>query len=643
MPSPQPKHGWSLTRAGVAVVTEADGTIGGQNAGGIYHRDRRLVAGLRLLVDGSPPEQLSGSRIGPAEDRLTYGYWTDAPDPQAIIVRERSLDGGYTERIEVRCFRNPITIALEVQLDPSGATVYHLPDDDPTVEDRRRLAAAMWAENAALDDLRITQKLHIEPGEAAAFSWGIRLPVDDPDRRPTATVRTSARRLQRSLDNAVWDLEALMVTEPATGRPFLAVGAPHFLAVFGRDSLIASQLAMIADPLGAMRTLEVLAHHQGTAHDKRTLEAPGRILHELRIGEMGVFGLEAGTPYYGSIDATPLFVVSLAECLRWGCPPQRVGRLLPAARSAVGWCRSHRDDRGFIHSVPHDRGITNQNWKDSGDSVVRPDGAVVCEATSPVEVQGYYHQALLALAELEATVGDRDAVESLRAEADELQARFHRHFVLAEAPHVAYVLDAAGEPIKVAASNVGHLLCSSMIDDDLAALLADRLLGAAEFSGWGLRTLSADEAAYNPLAYHLGTVWPHDTAMLLRGLSHRRFDRHTRRVADGLVDLAAAVNYQLPELLGGFDREQFPEPVPYPASARPQAWAAAVPFQIVTSLLGFQPAMHRGEIRLRPILNEGRRITVENLRLGERVIHIDATGTHAKVTGDIGDIKVITD
>lgn len=641
MPAPLPEPGLSLTRAGLALVTDSDGTITGRDAGGLYRRDRRIVSEMRLLVDGSAPARLSGTRTAASADRLTFGYWSEAPDPQAIIVRERFLDTGYREVISVQSFREPVSLHIEVRLVPGNATVYHLDEEDRTGLGGTLRDATLWAEGAEVTAHTVRADLTADPGEGAAFTWGIELGATLPDARAAASIRGSDPRLRPALEHAAWDLEALTVIDPNTGRPFVAAGAPHFLAAFGRDTLNASRLAMIANPERSLDTLDLLAAYQGRARHDLTLEAPGGILHELRIGDMGVFGLEPGTAYFGSIDSTPLFVVTLAEALYWGAPRDRVRSLLPAARAALEWCRSHTDELGFLQSVPHRTGLGNQAWKDSGDSVVRPDGTVVLGATSPVEVQGYLHQALLGLSDVEATVGDPGARASLLQEAALLAERFQRHFVLAGDPVlVAMALDADGAPIGVKASNAGHLLATELIDDGLAERLADRLMSRDEFSGWGIRTLAASEAAYNPLGYHVGAVWPHDNALILRGLVQRGLDHHARRLAGAAIDLVAAEHYQLPELLGGFDRDHFPEPVPYPASGRPQAWAAAVPYQIITSLLGLRPALHRDKLRLRPILSPDQHIVVEDLRLGGRSLTIEARGTDATVTGDTDDLDI---
>ena len=640
MPARFPDQGLSLTAGGLAMVTDGDGEITGEDAGGLYQRDLRIVSGMCFLVAGRAPLRLSRSRTGASTDRLIYGHWSEAADPAAIVIRERTLDTGYREHVRVQCFRKAVRIRVEVRLVGDNSPVYQL-DQALPVEHALADHWKLWADGATVSGATVSTELRVGPGMTAEFEWGLdlgALPV--PSRAATRILGTN-HRMQRALDNASWDIEALTVTEPSSGRSFIAAGAPHFLAVFGRDSLCASLLAMVADPLQALETLELLAEHQGRTDDPGTLESPGAILHELRIGEMGVFGLEPGVAYYGSIDATPLFVVTLAESLRWGAPLERVRALLPAARAAVDWCRNHVDRFGFLQSVPHDRGLGNQSWKDSGDAVVRPDGSVVMGRYSPVEVQGYVHEALVGLAELETAAGNAAGAAALHSEAARFAERFARHFVLAGHPAlVALALDAGGDPIPVSGSNVGHLLATDLIGSDLAARLADRLMSPEEFSGWGVRTLAASEAAYNPLGYHVGSVWPHDNAMFLRGLARRGFDSHTRNLAKALMDLATAEQYQLPELLGGFDRSRFKNPVPYPASARPQAWAAAVPYQIVTALLGLSPAAHRDLVRLRPILDADQRLVVEDLRLGDRMLRIEARGGNASVTGDTEGLTI---
>ncbi len=641
MPEPLPDHGLILTRGAAAVITSADGSISGEGATGVYVRDRRVVAGLSVTVNGAPLVLLGETRTGPSSDRLTFGYWQDAPDPRCLVVRDRRLGERYVETLAFRSFAGVLDLKVEVSLVSADATVYSLRERSD-VRDDAALLARLFVDDEPTDELAFTRSVVVSPDAPVSFDWGLTLDVRVPPAANGATIATSDSQFQRTLDYAAWDLEALSVLDEKTGAPFVAAGSPHFLALFGRDGQCAASLAKLANPRLALDTLKVLAAYQGERFADATVEEPGRIVHELRIGDMGVFGLAAGVPYYGSIDATPLFVVGLAEELAWRGATSDVTALLPHARRAMDWCRTHVDRFGFVVSTPHDAGISNQSWKDSYDAFVRSDGTVVEGATSPVEVQGYVHQALVGLAELEEAVGDAEAAGALRDEARDFAARFREHFVVDdERVLVALALDEHGAPLVVRASNVGHLLATELIDDELAARIADRLMDDDEFSGWGIRTLAASEPAYNPLGYHIGSVWPHDTALALRGLVHRRFDAHARRLAAALVELAAAEHHQLPELLGGQARSEFGEPIRYPASGRPQAWAAAVPFAIVQSLLGLRPAMHRNTLMVRPLLEGGQSLAVRDLRLGDRLVTIEALGRSATVTGDTDGLDVI--
>ena len=252
-----PDHGLSLTAAGVALVTGPDGTITGLDAGGLYQRDVRVVAQMRFVVEGTPPIMLSRARTGASTDRLIYGHWSDAADPSAIVVRERSVGSGYTEQITIQCFREPLDMHIEVHLAPDGSPIYQL---GKTPADQRHASVAetkLWAEGALVAGTTVTADVSVEPGDLEQFSWGLDLDTTPAPSRDGTMIRASDHRTQRALDHAAWDLEALTVIEPSTGRSFTAAGAPHFLAVFGRDSLCASLLALVADPHRALDTLEI--------------------------------------------------------------------------------------------------------------------------------------------------------------------------------------------------------------------------------------------------------------------------------------------------------------------------------------------------------------------------------------------------
>lgn len=640
MADPLPRGGQSITRGGVALVSHGDGSIGG-GATGIFVRDRRVVRTLSFAVAGLRAELLSVTRSGIGSDVLRYALFGERPDPIALLERHRELGARYVERYEVRSFRETVDIELSIRVEAGGSTVYGLDDDHCSASTEAWLHGALDAGTLTLAQGELAASVRLVVGEPVQLVWSIDLGVEMPQTRARAEFRSDGALLESVLATAQLDLEALHVTEPSTGLPFLAAGSPHFLAVFGRDAIIGNLLSLGSGTESALDTLEVLARHQGSRHDDATLEEPGRIVHELRIGDMGVFGLGPSVPYYGSIDSTPLFVVLLEACWQWGADARRVQSMLPAARRAIEWCRSRFDSRGFVTSIPHSDGISNQAWKDSGDSMVRPDGSVIDGVTAPVEVQGYVHDAFLGLARLEHALGDPAQTDSLRADAERMRQRFESHYLLAGPALVALALDPAGAALDVRASNAGHLLATSIIDDDLALRLADRLLSAADFSGWGIRTLASSERAFNPLGYHLGTVWPHDNAVILRGLTRRGFDAHARRLIDALLDLAEAGGGQLPELVGGFDRGEVPVPVPYLASARPQAWAAAVPLQIASSLLGLEVDAPRARLSFRPILREDEHLAIDDFTVAGRTISVEAVGRKITLSGDLDGLDVV--
>ena len=645
MAEPLPVGGQSLTRAGVALVSTSNGDIGG-HATGLFVRDRRMVRTLTVSFGRLRSELLSVSRTGASSDQLLYGLFATGRDPIALIYRDRSIDQDYRESFTLHSFVDELELDVEVCIAAGGATVYGLDQPEPSAKVITWLSDKLTPgtfDHVAAEDGSHTLRAHVNLSAAApsTLTWSIQLNAAVPTPVRRATVSSNDRRLDHILRTSQRDLDALRVIDPATGAAFLAAGAPHFLAAFGRDALITSLLSIAGSTDRALDTLRVFANHQGTSHDPTTLEEPGRIAHELRIGDMGVFGVPPGTPYYASIDATPLFVIVLETCWRWGADPQDVTALLPAARRAMRWCRAHVDDLGFVHSQSHEQGLGNQGWKDSADSMVRTDGSIVAGQTSPAEVQGYVYQAFNALAALEADLGDHDQAAELRHEAARFAAQFERHFGLPAPVEVALALDGDGVPLAVRASNVGHLLDSGLLDDQRATRLVKRLMSSDEFSGWGVRTLAVSEAAYKPFGYHLGTVWPHDNAILLRGLVRRGFTDYARTLIDALLDLAEARNGQLPELISGLPRSASSPPVPYLSSARPQAWAAAVPIQIATSLLGLEVDAPGRTITYRPLLRSHEHLIIEDLTIGDRHITVEARGSMVSVTGDLDDLHLI--
>ena len=407
-------------------------------------------------------------------------------------------------------------------------------------------------------------------------------------------------------------------------------GSPFFLALFGRDSLVAGIQALLDTPQRLTDILTVLARRQATATDELTRAEPGRILHELRLGRAGVFGVAPGTAYYGAVDTAALFVVAIGEALRWGASSDTIARLLPAAYAALEWCRQYGDidGDGFVESVPHPSGLTNLGWKDSGDSMVDSDGTTLIGKMALPEVQAYWYRAARTMADVEQHLGLGDGAAAL-AEAERLAGDFAASFLFdgVGGPFVGLALDTDKQLLAVRASNAGHVLWSGVLSPDVAVPVAHQLADPDLFSGWGVRTLSSAAAGYNPFGYHRGCVWPHDTGFALHGASRYGVGDVVRKLADGLVALGTEQGGQLPELVSGLGRSDLTLPVPYPAACRPQAWAAGASLTIVRGLLGLEPDIPNGVLRLNPALHPGHTITIRGMRCGEHEVSLTATGT----------------
>ncbi|SIS80099.1 amylo-alpha-1,6-glucosidase [Alicyclobacillus vulcanalis] len=422
--------------------------------------------------------------------------------------------------------------------------------------------------------------------------------------------------------------------------PFLVAGVPWYAVPFGRDSLIAARQILSAAPEIARGTLATLASFQGQREDRSRDEQPGKILHELRDGELARTGRVPFRPYYGSIDATPLFLILLADYWRFTADERFIERMLPHAERALRWMQTYgdRDGDGFLeYEREAEGGIANQGWKDSGDSMVHADGSLARGPIALAEVQAYAHRAYEAWSDMYREMGEGKKADELKGRAEELRARFLRAFWLPDKGEIAMALDGWKRPLSVASSNMGQVLLSNLLPPELAEVVARRVVDEDMFSGFGIRTLSAKERRYNPMSYHNGSVWPHDTSLIFAGLVRQGAWTEAERVFEGLMRAQAHFpHHRLPELFCGFSRDESPRPVPYPVSCSPQAWAAAVPAMVLESLLGFRPDAPRGEIALCPRLPEGmKELVVRGLRAGRGTLSVSVTRTETGVAVDI--------
>jgi glycogen debranching enzyme len=401
--------------------------------------------------------------------------------------------------------------------------------------------------------------------------------------------------------------------------------------------LLTAWMTLTLDPRLALCTLHTLARLQGVRVDPLTEEEPGRILHEVRLGPDAALALGGGTTYYGTADATPLFVMLLGELDRWGgLPDNDRPTLVAAADRALHWILEYgdADGDGFVEYRRHtDRGLVNQGWKDSFDGVNHADGHLASPPIALCEVQAYVYSAYRARAGLAEADGDAATAQQWRSKAARLKAAFNLAFWMPERQAFALALDGAKQQVDAIASNMGHCLWTGIVDADKAAPVAAHLAGPTLCSGFGVRTLATDMTAYNPMSYHNGSVWPHDTAITVAGLARYGFTDEAQRISVALIEASQHFGGRLPELFCGFDRTEFPSPVPYPTSCTPQAWAAAASRLILRSLLQLNPDVPHGEVQLFP--------TLPDRWLPLRVEKIPVAGKRFDITLDEdGDMEV---
>jgi glycogen debranching enzyme len=370
------------------------------------------------------------------------------------------------------------------------------------------------------------------------------------------------------------------------------------MAVFGRDSILTSFQALPFVPDLASSTLQVLAVRQGTRRDDFRDEEPGKILHESRMGEMTAFEERPHSPYFGSADATPLFLVLLDEFERWSGKGDLVKKFEAESKAALRWIDEYgdRDGDGYVEYERRNKetGLENQCWKDSWDSILFADGTLASTPIATCEIQGYVYDAKRRCARLARKFwGEPETATRLETEAAQLKQRFNRDFWIPEKQFFALALDGKKRKVDSLTSNIGHLLWSGIVDDDKAEACARHLLGPGLFSGWGVRTMASTEGGYNPIGYHVGTVWPFDTSFVALGLANYGFRKEAAQLA--LADLEAAryFEYRLPEAFAGYSRRETNFPVEYPTACSPQAWSAGAPLLFLRALLGLEPVDNR--------------------------------------------------
>ncbi|MDQ2707673.1 MAG: hypothetical protein M3Z25_08570 [Actinomycetota bacterium] len=689
MDGPDP-HSWPLqgVLAGPGTITAISGLTFaisdergdiGPGPFGLITDDTRHLSELRVQVDSEPLRHLGSGLVSPSVAHFR-GYATLAerrPDAPVECDRRREISAGtMMEVLTLRCWTpEPLRLNLSIELDADFADIFQV----------RRLAGGPSGRTARIhlgehpgalrfestDTLRSTS-VRLDPppdtvdGNTARWDvrltrdhqWALRIEVSadrgtgNPERaavrprteilgRPDVLVRTAPEGLGRACGRSLTDLDALSIPDDLDhSRRLLAAGIPWFVALFGRDALISGYQARAFRPELLLDTLGALAARQGSRDDPGNGEQPGKILHEVRFGDQPWLGegtVGGARPYYGSADSTPLFLIMLGEAMRWGAPTEALTALLPAARAALGWLRGPADpDRdGLVEYSPNGpRSLVNQGWKDSENAVQFADGRLADPPIAVVEVQGYAYRARQELASVLAHLGQHAEAADLTAEADQLRELIRRRYwrpgTGAEPGSFAMALDGDKQQVDSIASNMAHLLWCGVPSQSEAEQVAARLTGPALASGWGLRTLSEEMAGFNPISYHVGSVWPHDTVLACEGLRRYQLDEAAMALVGDLLDALAIFDDRLPELFGGHRREPGDFPVPYPTACRPQAWAAGVPLAVVALCLGVTPDTPAGTVSLDPVLPRNvRRLEAHGIQLpgGELSVIHDAQGT----------------
>jgi glycogen debranching enzyme len=697
---------WSTKEGDLFLYADGEGNLNPSHSSlvGLYHKDTRFLSELMLLVEGRVPLLLSTStergfmsHVDLSRQDLVGGGEDVAALHQVVNIRRtRVLCGRMYERVRVKSYDSePMDLRITMTFGADFADVFEVRGLKRTSRGRTAVPkadrnAAVFAYDGEDGEFRETRiifevpptsaevrgervvaswRLALDPGETQVISITIEPKVGaavvSPGRFDSATyelrrsyetwersctqIKTSNELFDSLLTRGRRDLRALLT--PTPHGDIVAAGIPWFVAPFGRDALMASHQILMLNPEVARTTLAVLAAYQGTKVHEARAEEPGKILHELRFGELAHSGALPHTPYYGSIDSTPLWLLLLGTYWRWTGDLALCRELLPNVERALEWMDrwGDRDGDGFIeYEGSSPPGLAHHGWRVSHNAVVHADGSPAKGPIALAEVQAYAYVARLRIAEIYEALGRSDQAVMLRAAAGTLRKSFNDAFWMAEEQYFALALDGDKRQVQSVVSSPAHGLYCDIVDADKAAAMARRLLAPDMFSGWGIRTMSKAAASYNPMSYHNGSIWPHDNAFIAAGLKRYGHGNATNRVATALFDMACTVEYlRLPELFCGFTRRTPNRPVAYPVACSPQAWSAGAPFLILQALLGISARAHENTLTVnKPLLPSWLdSVELRNLRVGASTISLVFT-RHGETTGfslleKRGDVRVL--
>jgi glycogen debranching enzyme len=608
---------------------------------GLFSFDTRFLSKWILTVNGQRLTPLSTDDMQYFETRffLVPGTGTVYVDSKLSVIRRRAVGNGFREELTILNHdEKPVDLTIRLDAASDFADLFEVKDAlkkkgtySARAKDGRlvlgyerdtftRETVISATGKARVDNDGLTFKARIEPdGE-----WSTNLDVvtavmgtGEKREQPTfarphgrqnmeanlkqwvdeaPTLECDWDALRETYRRSLVDLAALRFSPPIMGRQSLpAAGLPWFMTMFGRDSILTSLQALPFTPSLAETTLRALGEWQGTRVDDFRDEDPGRILHEMRYGELPAFEERPHSPYYGCADATPLYVVLLDEYERWTGDRRLVHELEQEARAALNWIDEYADlmGNGYISYRRRNEktGLENQCWKDSWDSISYRDGRLAGFPRATCELQGYAYDAKIRAARLAREIWkDDEFAKRLEKQAAELKRRFNRDFWIADGEYYALALDADGKQVDALSSNIGHLLWSGIVDKAKSKAIARHLVGAKLYSGWGVRTLAEGEGRYNPIGYHVGTVWPFDNSFIAWGLRRYGFKDEAAQIAAGILAAAEFFEGRLPEAFGGYERTRTRYPVQYPTACSPQAWSTGTPLLLLRTMLGLEPA-----------------------------------------------------
>jgi len=620
-------------RAGDIEASSTDPT-------GLFSFDTRFLSKWVLTIDGQRLSSLSVDDLQYFETRffLVPGTGTVYVDAKLSVIRRREVGGGFREELRILNHdEEPVDVKVRVEAASDFADLFEVKDAlekkgtySSRVDDGKLLLAyerqtftratvISASTPARIDENGLTFDVRVEPhGEwATELDVAATLPsVGRAGGRSAAAQKKRREHMAANLERWVgdaprlecdWeplkvtyrrslvDLAALRFSPPITpGHSLPAAGLPWFMTMFGRDSIFTSLQALPFTPDLAATTLRVLGRWQGTRVDDFRDEDPGRILHEMRSGEMTAFEERPHSPYYGCADATALYVVLLDEYERWTGDRKLVRELEHEARAALNWLDEYADlmGNGYVSYQRRNEktGLENQCWKDSWDSISYRDGRLPGFPRATCELQGYAYDAKRRGARLAREIWNDPAfADELEKQAADLKRRFNRDFWVAGDGYFALALDAEGNQVDALSSNNGHLLWSGIVDKSKAKAVVRHLMGPRLFSGWGVRTLAEGEGRFNPIGYHVGTVWPFDNSFIAWGLRRYGFKQEAAQIAAGILNAAAFFDGRLPEAFGGYEQQATKYPVQYPTACSPQAWSTGTPLLLLRTMLGLEP------------------------------------------------------